>query len=219
MKFVYLAATATALLFAGEAAAQTKASFNIGSVAIEVPLPAGFCLPSGSAVAKADLGVRSDPDNATHVTVYACAQMESPTITDYFLVKTPKKYLETPIGREAVLAALTAELEDPNFSTEKLSSEAGTKATRSISEASGTPTRITTDIRPLGRDTDCAYMGGIVAADINGSQFVLNVAGCITSVGDRLVMAFRYTRGTKVADAAKLLPEARKFAMSMRVKP
>lgn len=215
---VRVAATIVAILFAGNAAAQTKASFTVGSVAIDASLPSGFCLPTGSAVAKADLGVRSDPENRTHLTVYSCAQMAKDTITDYFLVKTPNNLLNTPLTREAVLASLTAEMSDPNFSAEKLSTEAGDKATKSISEASGSQTNVTTDIRPLGRDKDCAYMGGVVAANTNGVVFSLNVGGCITAVGDRVMMVFRYAKGTSVTDAAKLLPEARKFAMAMKTK-
>lgn len=220
MQSVRIAATAIAILFAGQAAAQTgqKASFNIGTVTVEAPLPPGFCLPTGSAVAKADLGVKSDPENQTHATFYACAQMQNPTITDYFLIKTPKNLLDYPMTREAVLASLTAEMTDPNFSAEKLSSEAGSKATKSISEASGRPTSVSTDIRPLGRDKDCAYMGGLVAADTNGTIFSLNVGGCITAVGDRVLMVFRYSKGTVPAAAAALLPEARKLAMAMRTK-
>ncbi|RYE63832.1 MAG: hypothetical protein EOO83_02900 [Oxalobacteraceae bacterium] len=217
MLSVRVAATAIAILFAGQAAAQTG-GFDIDGIYIEAPLPSGFCLPSGAAVAKADLGVRSDPDNKTHMTVYSCAQMQNDTITDYFLVKSPKNLLSYKMTREEVLASLTKEMSDPDFSAQKLSSEAGDKATKSISEASGTAINVTTDIRPLGRDKDCAYMGGVVASNTGGVLFSLNVAGCITAVGDRIVMVFRYSKGTKAAEAAKLLPEARKFAMAMRTK-
>ena len=219
MKSVYVAAGVAALLSAGNAAAQTgTASFNIGSVAVDLTIPAGFCAPTGSAVHKAAVGVASDKENTTHLTLYACAQMENATISDYFLIKTPSTLLNTPATREEVLTALTAEMSDPSFSAENLSSDAGDKATKSISEASGTATKITTDIRPLGRDKDCAYMGGIVNASTEAGVFSLNVGGCITAVGNRLVMVFRYTKGTTTAAAAKLLPDARKLAMALRAK-
>lgn len=220
MRSIRVALAVAALCLAGTATAQAQNfNFTVGSVKLEAPLPAGFCLPSGAAVIKADIGVRSDTDNVTHATLYACGKMESNTIEDYFLIKTPKTMLDQPYDREAVLSALTAELQNPNFSAEKLNSNAGSSASKSISEASGTQTAVTTDIVPLGRDKDCAYMGGLVAAETNGTVFRLNVGGCITAVGDRLLMVFRYSKGDAVAGAAKLLPEARKLAMSLRVKP
>ncbi|RYD96724.1 MAG: hypothetical protein EOP61_17590 [Sphingomonadales bacterium] len=219
MKFVYAAALIPGLLFAGDAAAQQVAPFKIGAVAIEAPIPAGFCLPSGDAIAKAQLGAASDTGNTTHATLYACAQMQgSDRINDYFLIKTPKDLLDVKLTRGEVLDALTKELEDPNFSEEKLSRDAGAEASKGISEASGTQTTVTTDIRPLGRDKDCAYMGGIVAATTAEGSFALNVGGCVTAVGDRLVMVFRYAKGTTRAAATALLPDARKLAMALRVK-
>ncbi|WP_066796394.1 hypothetical protein [Sphingomonas soli] len=219
MKLVYAAALASSLAFVDEAAAQQVTAFKIGAVAIEGSLPAGFCTPTGDAIEKARIGAAADTGNVTHATFYSCAQMRGGgRIDDYFLIKTPSNLLDTELAREEVLTQLTAEFDDPNFSEEKLSRQAGEEASKGISKASGTATEVTTDIRPLGRDKDCAYMGGIVAASTAEGSFALNVAGCITAVGDRMVMVFRYAKGTNVAGAAALLPDARKLAMALRVK-
>ena len=62
-------------------------------------------------------------------------------------------------------------------------------------------------------------MGGLVAANTEGTIFKLNVGGCITAVEGRLLMVFRYTSGTTLAAAANLLPETRRLAMSLRARP
>ncbi len=138
--------------------------------------------------------------------------------TDYFLLKTIKTMADVTFQREELLAALTAELSNPNFSAENLSSKASEDSSKSVSEAVGTDVKVTTRIVPLGRDADCAYMGGVVAAVAGGESVTMSVGACMTVVGGRMVMVYRYAAGTTMDQAKPLLPQVRKLAMAIRVK-
>jgi hypothetical protein len=221
MRAMTICLAAAGLLGAGQALAQqapATARFNVGSVAMDAKLPAGFCEPSGAAIAAARLTAASDPGNATDLTLYPCTDT-SGAPPEYFLVKTPRNLLDTAMTREELLKALTAELEDPSFSAEKLSSEANSSASDSVSKASGVQVQVKTDIRPLGRDGECAYMGGVVALTAGSQSGSVNVGGCITAVGNRVVMVFYYRAGSNIAEAAKLLPAAKALAMAITPRP
>ncbi|PXA95089.1 hypothetical protein DMC47_19980 [Nostoc sp. 3335mG] len=220
MRFGMMAAVAAATLVAGQAGAQTaqKASFAVGGVAMEVTPPAGFCVPTGMAQAAAKMAEAADPNNATLASFYPCDKMSQARNTDYFLLKTIKTMTDVTFEREELLAALTAELTNPNFSADNLSKKAGEDSSKSVSDAVGTDVKVTTKILPLGRDADCAYMGGVVAAAFGADTVTLSVGACLTVVGGRMVMVYRYAPGTTMEQAKPLLPQVRNLAMAIRVK-
>lgn len=220
MRFGMTVAIAATMLVAGQAGAQTaqKVGFSVGSVAMEVAPPTGFCVPTGMAQAAAKMAEAADKGNATLASFYPCDRMSQARNSDYFLIKSIKTLVDVTVEREELLKALTAEMSNPNFSVENLSTKAGQESSKALSDLSGTDVKVTTDIRPLGRDTDCAYMGGVVVAASAGTTVSLNVAGCLTAVGGRMVMVYRYTEGTTMAGAQPLLPQVRKLAMAIRVK-
>ncbi len=220
MRFGMLAAIAATMLVACQAEAQTagKVSFSVGGVALEVAPPAGFCVPTGLAQAAAKMAEEADKDNATLATFYPCDKRSQPGNSDYYLIKSIKSLAEVTVEREELLKALTAEMNNPNFSAEALSTQVGEKTSKALSDLSGTDIKVTTEVRLLGRDADCVYMAGVMVAATEAGMIPMNIGGCLTAVGGRMVMVYRYAAGTTMDGAKLLLPQTRKLAMAMRVK-
>lgn len=217
MKPIHMVLAAALSCWSGAAAAQTSTTvdFSIGTVRLQARLPAGFCIPTGAATAAAQRVAAGDPEQETVLTLYPCSDMRGQGVSEYYLVKVPKTALHTPITRTDLIAQVTAELADPNFSAERLSEDASRDASKSVSEAQGQTTQIKTDLRPLGRDKDCAYIGGRVDLSTATQQLSSLVGGCISAVGNRMIFIFRYGPGNFVPDSAKLLPKTRELLLSI----
>lgn len=220
MKPIRMMLAAALSCWSGAAAAQTSTTvdFSIGTVRLQARLPAGFCIPTGAAATAAQRVAAGDPEQETVLTLYPCSDMRGQGVAEYYLVKVPKTALNSPTTRAEMIAQVTAELTDPNFSAERLSENASRDASKSVTEAQGQSTEIRTDLRPLGRDKDCAYMGGRVDLSTSTQRLSALVGGCISAVGGRMIFIFRYGPGNFVPDSAKLLPKTRELLLGMSVR-
>lgn len=200
------------------AADTTIVPFLIGGVALELPTPAGYCVPTGQEAAVAQLVAAADNVNVTDLTLVRCGADAQAALEDYSIIKTPTRSLLATVSRDELLAALSAEFDKPEFkeflskqvmpSTEKQYRDLGAEITMS-----GSP-------RPLGRDDVCAYMGGeITPADKSGKTYPTLMGGCITAVGGKVISVFRYVVPGKGKDVGALLREARALALQVRTAP
>ena len=213
------AAAAMISAAAGPADAQAKpavGSFRISGVGFEMPVPAGYCLPDGKQSDVAQFMAAADKQNVTDLTLFACPGEWK---NDYILIKTPVDVLLADVGREEALKALGAAFDNPvtkeAFSSGKLLTDAG----KGISEVAGRKVDLTGEIKPLGRDEACAYLGGTTEVKAPNVSYRISVGGCITVVGRRILTVFVYGPDKGSAGVAALVARSRRLMETIRVAP
>lgn len=203
---------------AQSAAAQARqvASFRLGGVAFEVPLPAGYCPPQGRAIDVAQMVAAADVDNITDLSLFPCG--DDGSAANYFLVKTPKSMLATSVTRPELLAAAGAEFDKPEFNEMLASGTINDKTSKAYTDMTQQVTTLTGQVKPLGRDETCAYLGGVLNFKTDKIAYSRAISGCITAVADRAIFVFRYSEG-EPANVLKMLPVAKAFALSIKGAP
>lgn len=207
-------------LWTGAAQAQPaqRAQFNIGNVTMEVPAPDGFCLPTKQAATVLQMHDRLDTVNATLAIFLPCAKADDPSSADFFVIKSPRATTNTPITRSQLIKTLREQSSALGDSERVLSDDADTAINENAKENVGVDPKVKTDLRVMGTDEDCVYMGGtvLVAAVEPAATSVVGV--CISAIGNRMFAAYRFIPGSQMREARPLLPLARKLAMSVRLK-
>jgi hypothetical protein len=194
------------------------AVFAVGTVNLEIPIPAGYCLPTGDIAAVAQVVAASDDVNVTDLTLVRCGVGSQAALEDYMIIKTPKRALVDTVTREQLLVAVGAEFDRPEFK-DFIAKGVGAQAENQWKNMgveihfSGTP-------QPLGRDNVCAYLGGQLSpSDKDGKIYPTLMGGCLTSVGGKVVSVFRYVAPGKGKEVGDLLREVRALAVQIRVAP
>ena len=198
-------------------AAKTSFDFSVGGVALTLPLPAGYCLPTGKAAAVAELIAAGDTNSVTHVTLKRCDIDLGTGSNDYTLIKTPTSALMTTIDRPALIKALGDQFADPVTLAQLAASLSDGKAGKDVSEVLHAKVEIKGDIKPLGHDDVCAYLGGQVNVKAEGAGYLQPTAVCITSVGSKVVTISRYGTDLKPAAIVSLMRDARQIAETLRL--
>lgn len=212
-------AGALLLISASQAAqAETAASFRFGGVEFEVPLPAGYCLPQGQDIDVAQVLAAADHSNVTHLTLQRCHHEDGPLL-DYILIKTPTQALLARVGREELLEGVGQAFDAAPFASAIESGEFLSEAAEGLSSATGTLVDMSGGIRPLGRDSMCAYLGGIVEISSGVASYSISIGSCITAISDRVVAVHWYGPDTGSAGVAALLTRARRLAETISARP
>lgn len=190
--------------------------FSIGGVALTMPLPAGYCIPTGQDAARAQIVAAGDKGTVTHATLKRCDGSLGNGANDYTLIKTPNAMLVPVVDRPTLIKELGAEFDNPvavaGFAGDMNKSDAGAD----LSQILGTRVEIKGTVKPLGHDAVCAYMGGQVEVKGAGLSYLQPTGVCITSVGGKVVTIARYGKDLAPAAIATLLRGARAIALSMR---
>lgn len=156
MRYLTLAFAALALAAApGGAAAQTKAQhhFAVGGKAFTVPVPEGYCLPSGPTVELARGVAALDTTNFTHANFDRCGTFGE----DYVHIKSPRQSQSVPIPRADFIALIARELQ--TASGQQLVEDAIDKAGRDVAEGTGNEIQLDNTVPSFfGQDDVCAYM-------------------------------------------------------------
>jgi hypothetical protein len=197
------------------AQAQT-ASFTMGSVAFEVPVPKGYCVPVGQAADVAALTAAADKENITNLSLFPCGDKGS--AADYYLVKAPKNLIATSITLPELLQSAGAEFDKPEFNAMLASGEINDKTSKAFAELTKQVTTLSGQVRPLGHDETCAYMGGVLTFKSETIDYSRTVSACFTVVANRVTFIYRYSEGDP-ANVLKMLPVVKAFALSMKGKP
>jgi len=214
-------AALAALAVVGAAPPHAQASpqvgtFRISGVGFEMPIPTGYCLPSGKGGDVAQLMAAADQQNVTHLTLLAC---QDDWGKDYILVKTPSQALLVDVGREEALKALAAALDTPalkeQFSSGKLVTDAG----KGMSDVLGRKVDLVGEIKPVGRDEACVYLAGTTEVKTADVSYRIAVGGCITVVGRRMLTLYVYGSDTGAAGVAALVARSRRLMETIRVAP
>lgn len=211
----YMTMALAALVLAaapGAAAAQGKAlhRFTVGGKDFTVPLPAGYCLPSGMTVALADKVAALDTMNLTHANLDRCGTFGE----DYVHIKSPRQSQPVPIPRADFIALIAREIQTANG--QKLVNDAIENAGRDVAESTDNEIKLDNTVpRFFGQDDVCAYMA--LTGDVAGPTGKVTMRGviCMTVVGGQFMNVNAYAVEGKGITDAQLKARVRSIAASI----
>lgn len=161
--------------------------FSVGGTDFTVPLPEGYCLPSGQTVELARNVAALDTMNITHANLDRCGTFGE----DYVHIKSPRQPQSVPMPRADFIALIAREIQ--TASGQQLVDDAIDKAGRDIAEGTGNDVQLDNTVpRFFGQDDTCAYMamtGDVVAA--SGTAKIRGVI-CMTLVGGQFMSINAY---------------------------
>lgn len=175
-------------------AAGTPEALQVGTVALEMIPPTGFCAPATpEAKAGAQLTAAMDQDNMTLSTLIPCGatKMDGP---DYFLVKAPNAALAATYERETFMAELEKAMALPTFADP---STTNSRVEQNIEKVIGQRPDLTGGVKPLGRDKVCVYMGGVMSLTSGDISYSRAITACMTIVGGKIITIYRYSEGAR----------------------
>ena len=212
MRVMTLALAAAVALLPGTAFAKGEAlhRFSVGGKAYSVPVPQGYCLPSGGAVALADKVASLDTMNLTHANLDRCGTFGE----DYVHIKSPRRPQPIPIPRTEFIALLARQLETD--SGRALMDEALDKAGRDVAQGTDNEIQIDNTVpRYIGQDDMCAYMA--LTGDVTGPTGSVKMRGviCMTVVGGEFMNVNAYAIETTGITEAQLKSRVRAIAASI----
>ena len=207
-----------ALLAAGlgtALAGEKLLKLQIGTVQLVLPMPQGFCEPTGSLLALAKANASADPENTTIATLTACNR--TPAIApwqNYVLIKAPTGLINTAVPKEVALAQMDTIFSGPN--SPKFDDSMTQKTGDNTDKAFGTRIEITGQFGYAGRDTDCVYLAGPMQGKAEGVEKIVTgqIATCITVVGSRMFAVNLYELPA-VSPIAKMKAQAHTIALSI----
>ncbi|MDG2534767.1 hypothetical protein P6144_13980 [Sphingomonas sp. HITSZ_GF] len=211
-----LAMLALAVASPAFAQAQQTERFEVTGVEISLPTPKGFCRPQGQAAIVAQLTAASDDSNVTNLTLYRCG--DESEFLDYYILKTTKTLLMLSISRADFIAGVVESLDDPAVKAAVDPARINPEIERNLDTLFGVKGKIGGEIRWLGHDDSCVYLGGVMRLESQGGVYTRAVSGCMTAVGGRAVNLYRYSAG-EAANVTKYLPELKAMALSMQGAP
>jgi len=215
MRYVTLAFAALALALAavpGGAAAKGEPlhRFTVGGKAFTVPVPEGYCLPSGPTVEIARKVAALDTTNVTHANLDRCGTFGE----DYVHIKSPRQSEPVPMPRAEFIALIAREIQ--TASGQQLVDDAMEKAGRDVAEGTGNDIQLDNTVpRFFGQDDVCAYMA--MTGDVVATGGTVTVRGviCMTLVGDQFMNVNVYALEGKGITDAQLKARARAIAASI----
>jgi hypothetical protein len=213
MRYMTLAFAALALVAPPAAAAaqgQAQHRFAVGGKAFTVPIPQGYCLPSGATIALADQVAALDTMNVTHANLDRCGSFGE----DYVHIKSPRQSQPVPIPRADFIALIAREIQTTNG--QKLVEDAIEGAGRDIAEGTDNELKLDNTVpRFLGQDDVCAYMA--LTGDVAGPTGKVSMRGviCMTVVGAEFMNVNAYAIDGRGITDAQLKARARAIAASI----
>jgi hypothetical protein len=213
MRYVTLVFAALALAAVpGGAAAQGKAQhrFTVGGKAFTVPVPDGYCLPSGMTVALAEKVAALDTMNLTHANLDRCGTFGE----DYVHIKSPRQSQPVPIPRADFIALIAREIQTANG--QKLVDDAIENAGRDVAKGTDNEIKLDNTVpRFFGQDDMCAYMA--MSGDVVGAGGTVRITGviCMTVIGSQFMNVNAYAIEGKGITDAQLKARARAIAASI----
>lgn len=208
---ILLGVWAAMAVSAASPAAGAYEDIHIGTVAVRIPIPAGFCKPTGDDSEVMQRLAAGDQENTTHLSLIEC----KPTAKDrYYLLKTPTDALNESIDRAEAIKGLSAAVETPEF-VDKLNGEISQQVGEEKSRATGTRTEIGSKLAPRGHDDVCVYMGGLMTTTAGDQSQTQAIGSCMTVVGNRLLSITLYEDSSDPAEYKRILPELKALALRM----
>ena len=181
---------ATVVALSAGVSAQAPANtvpFAIGGTGFEVPLPAGYCLPTGDDLENARWAAEQDGANATPVDVERCGTFGE----DYILIKHPRDIAPITVEKSVFLGYVQDMLQTQHGMDEVR--QAADQAGAEMNENTGGEIQMgAPDIRYAGADEDCVYLTGTIPLTAGGTSSVARVGTCFTLVGATHMVVHSY---------------------------
>ncbi|MBN8809572.1 MAG: hypothetical protein J0I47_15235 [Sphingomonas sp.] len=207
-----IAATAIiATAAAADAPSSQTASFNVGGVAYTMPLPAGYCLPTGQLIAIAQTVAAADSANVTNLTLYRCDATPA-KIGDYALVKTPANLISMTVDHATFAAQIAPEFDKPMpVSSDEISANVADNYDKVIGKR---PT-IGIKLATRGHDAVCGYMTG--GGTVGNGTITKDIAmgACTTAIGGRVIQVICFTESKLPADQDRMMRQAKALATTI----
>jgi hypothetical protein len=213
IRYVTLAIAALALAAVpGGVSAQSKAAhrFTVGGKTFTMPIPQGYCLPSGATSALAERVAALDTMNVTHANLDRCGTFGE----DYVHIKSPRQSLPVPMPRADFVALLARELQTANG--QQVVGDALAEAGRDVAEGTDNEIKLDNTVpRYAGQDDVCAYMA--LTGDVAGPTGTVSMRGviCMTVVGGEFMNINAYAMEGKGITDAQLKARVRSIAVSI----
>lgn len=208
---IMVAMTATA----ATAESSRLADFRVGGVSFAMPMPEGYCQPSGAQADVAQIMSAADTVNVTVLTLNRCGGAIVTGAGDYTLLKTPTGLLVQNISRATLLAELGREFANTD-AMKAMSENSVAEAAGSLTKLGGPRMTMTGKLLPRGRDEVCGYLGGSTHVESGATAYDQAVGSCITAVGGRVIVIHRYGKQIDDAGILQLMREARAMALSIK---
>ncbi len=214
--FLCMASIASVAL-AGPLRHSASETIEVGGVKITVPIPDGYCVPDGMMAEMTKKIADMDKYNATHLTIMKCDEDGSLSPEpDYFILKTPMTMLTMDVNKPGLIASMGAAFANPAFGKMMNGEAMNNEMSSAMSEGFGTKMDFNGETRPLGKDSDCAYIGGVMEMSTEAMSRKLATAICVTAVGKRTVTINWYGTDTTNEGVVALAKKARAIALAMK---
>lgn len=204
-----------AMAAAGANDTPREAKFTVADVQLMLPLPAGYCEPSGKGVMVAQMIGAADSQNVTDLAVFRCDEAFAPGVGDYTLIKTVKTLLVMKLDRTDFLKQLGDAFNQPALIAALESDATMAKPSEDIGTVLGTKVTLQNALKPMGHDDVCAYMGGAVTLNAQAITFTQPLGMCMTVVGGKMLSIIRYGKDGSPAGVRALMRETRAIALSI----
>lgn len=160
----------------GQAPQGGNATFQHSGMTYTFPMPAGFCLPTGKYLTRAEQVAASDPANVTKLTLNDCVSMtQGGNLARWGMVKSPRSMESLDVGtRDNMIAEMKRQSASGTFQ----------QALDQASAQSG----VAVKVKPLGTDYYGAYIGGTVV--VEGHTFA--GAWSMTVIKHRVLGVYMY---------------------------
>jgi hypothetical protein len=189
------------------------ATFHIGSAGFEMPLPAGYCLPAGHSADVAQVIAAGDKENVTDLSLFSCS---GDPFANYILIKTPIPALMADVTREQALAGIGKVFDTNEFQQLLSSGELNGRAAKELGSAIGREIDLSGELKPLGKDATCGYLGGIMQVKMETTAARVSLGACLSVVGRRFMAVYVYGPDKGTAGVAAELAEARRLMETIR---
>lgn len=192
---------------ATEASDGSSINFNIGADRFSMPMPSGYCEPTGENALISEQIAAGDSMNFTLADVDRCGTFGE----DYVLVKTPRVLPPINISRSVFLDAIVSELQNGTALQEGF--EQGSADVSNLSDGA-----LSVDVGTYGYDSydeECVYLAGILRVSAEDGSVKAQAATCMTLVGNRNIAVHAYDFTNNPATRDELKERARAIAMSI----
>ena len=195
------------------AADQPLVTFRLPGVQFSMPMPDGYCLPSGDDVDVAQLVAAGDTVNTTHVTVVKCGDRLASS--DYFILKTPVQALLMSINRQEFLEMMKLEFAKPEMQAIVADNEIADGVAKDFENIMHQKIEIDSQVGYRGGDDACVYLGGYASYTNIPEPYQIALGMCMTTVEGKMININVYGPPEGSDDVSKLMARARDIALSI----